>query len=420
MDCKAVEEKLSAYLDGQLSAEEMRLVDAHLKTCPACQDELSSLEGTIALLHSLEAVAPPVELKEKILGRVQELNLRQQPQFTVPGRGFFSQVLHRLGRSRLTGVAVAAVVLLLAVLLGRGPLQDGYGLRSLKSPLGSQPKLAEQEVAQGPAPATPNAASGAAEQKAAAGAPRLMMAEQAVPGEARKQAYAPAALGRKVIQTGRLVLRVENLDTAADRLQELVTKQGGFVQGSNLRRGDSTRAASYTLRVPAPAFTAVLKQAEELGEVEQRELGGKDVTEEYVDVEARQRNLQRQEERFLDILSRAKTVDEVLKVETQLERVRGEIESLTARLKYLDNQVSLSTLSVDLVERAQPVSIVRTFQWSTLGVRLRQAVVGSMNAIFDYVGQGLVYVAAAVPFLLVGLIVAAVAWWLERRRRSKR
>lgn len=416
MDCKAVEEKLSAYLDGQLKAEELQLIAAHLEACPACRAELSSLEETVGLIRSLEPVNPPPELKERIMGRVQAVTSALGSGTPAPGaRAFFLEVLRRLGRWPAGGLAAVAAVLLLAVIVGRGPLAGRQGV-GFKSPLGGVPHMAaESEQGQ--------QAVKSEEQLSVAGAPP----EQPAAGEKKaadpavqpkRAALGPATLERKVIQTGRLVLRVEDLDATADRLTKVVAAEGGFIQSSNLRRGDGVRGASYTLRVPAPAFMDVVRTAEKLGEVEQRELGGQDVTEEYVDVDARRRNLERQEERLLDILGRAKTVDDVLKVETQLERVRGEIESLTARLKYLDNQAALSTLTVDLQERPQPVSAVRTFRMADLGVRARQAVLSSINALLDYAGQAVVWLAAALPFFVLALALVAFAWWIERRRRK--
>ncbi|MEE8114793.1 MAG: DUF4349 domain-containing protein, partial [Nitrososphaerales archaeon] len=73
-----------------------------------------------------------------------------------------------------------------------------------------------------------------------------------------------------------------------------------------------------------------------------------DVTEEYVDLQARLTNLDRQEARLQEILGLARNVDEVLKIENELERVRGEIERLTGRINYLESNVAMSTISVNL------------------------------------------------------------------------
>ncbi|MDK2855893.1 MAG: hypothetical protein PWQ86_1106 [Bacillota bacterium] len=414
MDCRAVEEKLSAYLDGQLEAKELKSVAIHLETCPSCRAELASLKETIDLVRSLEHVSPPPGLKDKIMGRVDELASVRNLKESRESRGFLPWLWCRLGRRPVLSVAAAAAVLVLALALGRGLLEGGTGVLRLNVPSAGAPQVAIDMKRAEKNSEEPNATSATGGR-----APETLIKSAELGSAATSTARQAVPLGRKVVQTGRLVLLVENLDPATDELVRLTQARGGFIQNSFLKRGEGARTASYTLRVPVPAFVNLVQELEKIGEVEQRELGGQDVTEEYVDVEARRRNLERQEERFLNILAQAKTVDDVLKVETQLERVRGEIESLTARLKYLDNQVALATITVELKERPRPVNTVRAFSAANLGTRLRQAMLSSVNALLEYAGQVLVWLAAALPFLLVALVPVAFVWWRKRRRRNK-
>jgi hypothetical protein len=349
------------------------------------------------------------------MGRVEELaSVGGSKETTQMSGGLLHWLLHRLRRRPVGGVAAAAVVLVLTFALGQGLFKSGSGVLGLKSSPAEAPQVAIEmkEAADGAEKLNLAGATGGRE-------PVTLMDTAEFGRQAANPTYETVPLGRKVIQTGRLALLVGDLDLAADELVQLAQAKGGFVQNSFLKRGEGARVASYTLRVPAPAFNNLLEEIEKIGEVEQRELGGQDVTEEYVDVDARRRNLERQEERFLDILAEAKTVDDVLKVEAQLERVRGEIESLTARLKYLDNQVSLATITVELKERSRPVSTERAFNTANLGTKLREAVLSSVNALLEYTGQVLVWLAAALPFLLVVLVLVVFIRWLQRHRRDR-
>ena len=146
---------------------------------------------------------------------------------------------------------------------------------------------------------------------------------------------------------------------------------------------------------------------------------GQDVTEEYVDVDARRRNLVRQEERLLTILDQAKTVEDILKVEGQLERVRGEIEALTGRLRYLDDQVELSTVDVELRERPRSVTTVQMPDENGLIGRLSRAFTGSINLLLSYVSSAVVWSVAALPFVLVGVGVGALIWLFWRRSQNR-
>lgn len=224
---------------------------------------------------------------------------------------------------------------------------------------------------------------------------------------------------RKIIQTAHLVLLVEKLDTAVDSIQAAVKECGGFVQSSNMFRQDSARGAHYSLRIPVDQFNNVLAQLETLGDVQNKGTTGQDVTEEYVDVDARRRNLVRQEERLLTILDQAKTVEDILKVEGQLERVRGEIEALTGRLRYLDDQVELSTVDVELRERPRSVTTVQMPDENGLIGRLSRAFTGSINLLLSYVSSAVVWSVAALPFVLVGVGVGALIWLFWRRSQNR-
>ena len=110
--------------------------------------------------------------------------------------------------------------------------------------------------------------------------------------------------------------------------------------------GDERLHIQMRLRLPAPVLEAVVAAIGGLGKVVENSLTGRDVTEEYYDLEARLKNKKRQEERYVEILQVAKTVEEVLKVERELERIRGDIESMEGRFRYLQDQTELATLNL--------------------------------------------------------------------------
>jgi len=107
---------------------------------------------------------------------------------------------------------------------------------------------------------------------------------------------------------------------------------------------------TITLRIPAENFEDVIKEIEKVGDLKEEKITLEDVTEQYIDLTARLNNLKRQEQRYLEILEMAVTVEEVLTVENQLGRIRGDIESMEGRVLYLDNRISLSTIQVHVSE----------------------------------------------------------------------
>lgn len=157
---------------------------------------------------------------------------------------------------------------------------------------------------------------------------------------------------RLVVFTARLELEVEDLESALDAVRLLAESHGGFVATEKTR----SESGFITVRVPQRVFHDAVAEIEGLGVVQGRDLQGEDVTEEYVDLGSQLVNLESQEQRLLEIMEMGTTVESVLKVEKELERVRGRIESIKGRMNYLGSRVELATITVylNLVEEEEP------------------------------------------------------------------
>jgi len=214
------------------------------------------------------------------------------------------------------------------------------------------------------------------------------------------------SVDRKLILRGRMGIEVSSFDAASTEVAGIAEGAGGFVSGSNSYvTSTGRRRGSITLRVPEEGFFGVVEGLEGIGEVESKSVSSEDVTEEFIDLEARLGNLKRQEERLLEIFDKAETVEDILKVEEQLGRVRGDIESLTGRLRYLENQVSLSTISVELFE---PEPITQSFG-------LRDSIRGAVDAFIGTTSGIIVFVGFILPILALILVALVLVKKLRRR-----
>lgn len=157
---------------------------------------------------------------------------------------------------------------------------------------------------------------------------------------------------RMIVRSGRAVVEVDSLEPAVEAVRSLTGDHGGHVSDTNLRLGRRQyREATLTLKIPADSLDAVVEGLEPVGELQSLDLSGRDVTEEFVDVQARLRNRRQLEERLLELLgTRAGDLEDVLAVERELARVRQEIERYEGRVRYLRSRVSTSTLTVTLRE----------------------------------------------------------------------
>lgn len=200
---------------------------------------------------------------------------------------------------------------------------------------------------------------------------------------------------RMVVYTARLGLKVDDVDASLDEIKLIMAVHGGFISSVNTRddRG------SVAIRVPQSRFHDAIADIEGLGEVTTRDLQGEDVSEEYVDLGAQLTTLQHQENRLYEIMEMGVNVEEVLKVERELERVRGKIESIQGRMNYLDSRVELSTITVSLFEEEEIEEVIQAwFPHMDWGVPVRTG----LSTLFT-ITQGMITMVIVIgPFIVVG------------------
>lgn len=169
----------------------------------------------------------------------------------------------------------------------------------------------------------------------------------------------PVEVNRKIIRNADLTLETDIPENGLQKIAAIAETRGGFIVTSEVRQqGGSADAKVVTVvaRVPSAQFEVAVEEIRKTGSrVLQEKRTGRDVTEEYIDLEARVRTKKALEAQFLEIMKQAQKVSEALEVQRQLAEVRTEIEQLEGRLRFLANQTSLSTITVTL---QPPVSLV--------------------------------------------------------------
>ena len=208
--------------------------------------------------------------------------------------------------------------------------------------------------------------SKAAANQAAPASPEV--AQFGVAGGARDAAGVPDATGQDplqnvdgatsapamMIRTGQAFIEVEKIDPAVLRIRQLAAQVGGYITNSSMTGGrDQIRQATLEIKIPSARYDQAVGSLSTIGKVETVNSTAQDVGEEFVDVTARVTNSRRLEERLLSLLAnRTGKLDEVLRVERELARVREEIERYEGRLRYLSTRVAMSTLTITVHEPA--------------------------------------------------------------------
>jgi hypothetical protein len=226
---------------------------------------------------------------------------------------------------------------------------------------------------------------------------------------AGKSAAAP--MERKVIKNADLTLQTGDPEAALHKISALADAKGGFVVTSEVaQRGDGAKTVRVTARVPAAAFEAFLSEARAHAQrVLSEKQTGQDVTEEFIDLEARIKVQRETEARYLDFLKQAKNVEEALQVQSNLTVVRTEIERLEGRQRFLENQTSLSTINITLQPEATLAVVAPSGFWHEVKDAFRDGLNAAAAIVLFLVRAVITLIPLALLiFLPLGLVLRLV------------
>jgi hypothetical protein len=232
---------------------------------------------------------------------------------------------------------------------------------------------------------------------------------------------------RMIVRTANLSLVVEDTEETLEAIEDLAAELGGYISNLNARRVNEQLAATVTLRVPAVSFDEARERVKGLAtELENENVSGQDVSEEYVDLEARLRNLERVEEELLEFLAAAQEsnedIEDIFIIYERITRVRQEIEQIQGRMQYLENVTTLATLTINLTPEEEVEPVVEP-GWEPLRQArdaLRSLVTALQGLVDVLIWVGLFFL-PMVLLLALPFVLAWLGWylWRRRRRRSK-
>ena len=175
------------------------------------------------------------------------------------------------------------------------------------------------------------------------------------------QAFDPT---RAVILTASIALKASDPWATAEKAQGVALELGGDVIGLNESGGKDDRVASLTLRVPSQQFTEALRRLRALeADVTSSTVNGQDVSDQFVDLKARLTAKQAEEQRYNALLTRAATIDEILKIDSALANVRTQIEQLQGQVNSISSRTQFSTITVSIASVAAPVVTPTSPAW---------------------------------------------------------
>ena len=378
MDHKQIKELLPLYLDNGLEKDELEIIKKHLTECKECRQELAAYRLNQQILSSLNETTAPDEFLPGLIAKLNRTERDRQ------GKDSSAGWLNRLKRYfnfplkiPAGALAVSAVIIIVILASLSGNFTQDYI---------SSPRTEYR-------------------QEFSSNHNMLMKAEHK--DQAAQFAGSKVQIDQKIIKEASIRIEVKDITRVYQQIRAITEKYGGYIaNSSNWQDDNQNKYSNYYLKIPADKFTTVLDllTGEEIGNLLYRSISGQDVSEEYYDLEIRLKNLLLQEERYRELLNQATTVEDILKIEKELERVRTEIERLEGRLNYLDDRINLSSISVEF----QEIKPLGSGNWGMIRA-LRQAVQALSQSIYRLVvGLGTI-----LPYL----IILAILYLVWKRRK---
>jgi hypothetical protein len=416
-------EEIMAFVDGELSADRAQSIAAHLETCFDCQEVAASLRDTSHTLSNWTAGTVPTHLEQGILNQSHATpNLSEESLISKLRK--FSRL------SPALAFAGAALVFVL-VLIGLSAPQYKRSTSAQREMMDyfGKPKAPENRGSFGKVdPIVPAAApTSRSAVKAGDVVDGVNFADfedskapppPPPPPPGRHQEFELRTMPM-IARTVSLSIVAKEFDAARASLDAILARYNGYSAELNVAtpRG-AARTIQASLRIPAPQMAAAVAELKALGRVENETQNGEEVTQQHADLLARLKNSHETEQRLQDVLrTRTGKVKDVLEVEQEIARVRGEIEQMEAEQQTLEHRVNFATIDLKLAEeyKAQLSSPA-----PSVGMQLRNATVnGFRNASESLLGIVL-FLAESAPTLLLWLVIllfpARLIWKRYKRQ----
>lgn len=389
-------ELLMAYLDGEIAPDQASLIATHLDHCPECREFAAELRAISSQMLAWSVEHAPQQLNNTVFEELNKGGMREARSgaYQKVPRTVWKTLLHKRWVWAAAGV-FAFVLCVVAVV--PFSLQKRASLPSPRAQLAMNESMATARETYEPTDRS-----------------------ERIPGPPPPPQKEPPSVGPMIARTASLNISVKDFDAARTSMGRVMRAHQGYVSSLNIST-EKGAPQSFTakLMIPVAQMDAALADLKALGRVGQEQQGGEEVTSQVVDIDARLKNARETETQLTDILrSRTGKIADVLDVEKEMTRVRGEIESMGAEQKQLHDRVAFASIDLSLVEEYQAQLGDGP---STAGRQVRNALVDGYHAAVDgLLSVGVFLLTVGPTVILWSLILFWPARWVWRRWQKSR
>ncbi|HZV89860.1 MAG TPA: DUF4349 domain-containing protein [Candidatus Binatus sp.] len=427
-------EEIMAHLDGELSPGRDQSVSAHIDSCAACQELVNSLRHTSHSLSNWTVDSVSAGLENNVTP-----TFARSPSLAGSAGSNRLLLTRRWSRKQWLGglaATAAAAILLLSISApalhrSRSAIQKANALAQLREKKAevtySQPVDLARVNSEEEQQATAQLSSTYYSQALSAPAPpaasvngrlagdKLQAREEKTMKEVQDPYRGWLQSGPMIARTVSLSLIAKDFDSARASLDAIVARRNGYSASLTVNTPQgAARTLQASLRIPAPQLPAALLEIKALGRAEAENQNGEEVTQQHADLVARLKNSRETEQRLQAILTqRTGKISDVLEVEQEIARVRGEIEQMEAEQKNLEHRVDFATIDLKLSEEYKAKLDSPAPAISTL---IHNAAVNGYRNVADTLLSIVLFFAEYGPVLAFWFLVLSTPAWLVWRR----
>lgn len=215
----------------------------------------------------------------------------------------------------------------------------------------------------------------------------------------------------KIIRTAYASIKTNRVEEAYDKALNLVKKYDAIILNASISKYDDSEEAQLMIKIPPGHFMTLLDELQTIGRVESKSITEEDITEEYYDVKARLANARKVQDRLFGILKKANKVEDILKVEKEIERVGENIEVLEGKIRYFDSKVDYSRITLTIYSRK-----AKFIDLGGIGRGFGNAIKYAIHFFFIIIW----FIIIIIPLIVVILILRPVIAYIIRRMKKKK
>lgn len=461
MNCNDINILINKRIDGTINQLEEVVLEDHIKTCPSCKEELEDLLYLNEIMADSELVSLPEgfeeELKVKLEKAVSNIEVDKKSNvldFNKTRKANITNIAEFMSRHK-KGLASVAAVFMVGVLtfstlndmkyMDKAQVNVAFDTavtRSMDTDTNyldakvgtmefTEDMAVESAMADSPetsvygittTTAEPGAMSeGATSKTLTKGLTTDHTSNNSVPDESSK--YSDQ---RMIIKNGYMHIEVLDYDFTVNMIKDQVNTLGGYVSNMSTSengvysedKGRYLKSGYITIRVPQTSFDGVFGSFNDYGYVANSSVNTEDITDRYRSISDEVLNLEVREERLRDIMSKAVDVKDIIEVERELSRVRGEINSYKGTLKNWEKLVDLSTINIEIREVKTLNKDIRPVD-SSLTDKAKYALIARINQLIDILEALVIGIVGVLPVLAILVIVWIVIYIPYKKRKRK-